>query len=39
VFGLAAAAVIFALVGTAIVGWLIYDYRPIITARFREVTA
>jgi len=39
VFGVAAAAIIFASIGTLIGGWLIYDYRPLITARFREVTA
>jgi len=39
VFGSAAAAVIFAVLGTMIVGWLIYDYRPMITSRIRAVTA
>jgi len=37
VFGSAAAAVIFAALGTMIVGWLIYDYRPMITARIKSV--
>jgi hypothetical protein len=39
VFGVAIAAIIFATIGTLIGTWLIYDYRPLITARFREVTA
>jgi hypothetical protein len=39
VFGSAAAAVIFAALGTMIVGWLIYDYRPMITARIKAVAS
>jgi hypothetical protein len=31
--------VIFAALGTMIVGWLIYDYRPMITARIKAVAS
>lgn len=39
VAGAAIAAVVFAALGTAIVGWLIYDYRPLIMTRIRGLQA